>query len=228
MSQLRQEDLRALEQLRQRLVQLSQSIGSLKADVLRTSPMPQWDSLQNQASILASNFQSLTDHLSTHSALLNQTVAYPSTNYPGRTQENLLTHLLRKKAEPGVESWIEEGRALNGDGVHKAEELWKFASESIGRQIMETVRRILDDDYTKEEREMGVKNVRTGLMSKAKRKRNVDVGEDGEEDDEEESDEDSDEDEEMEDADGIAKTDPVQGTRTLDEMVRFATTGRVP
>jgi hypothetical protein len=42
MAQLRQEDIRALEQTRQRLYQLSQSIGSLKADVLRTSPMPAW------------------------------------------------------------------------------------------------------------------------------------------------------------------------------------------
>src|SRR4030088_817082 len=42
MSHLRQEDLRAFEQTRQRLYQLSQSIGSLKADVLRTSPMPAW------------------------------------------------------------------------------------------------------------------------------------------------------------------------------------------
>lgn len=42
MAQLRQEDLRALEQTRQRLYQLSQSIGSLKADVMRTSPMPPW------------------------------------------------------------------------------------------------------------------------------------------------------------------------------------------
>jgi mediator of RNA polymerase II transcription subunit 8, fungi type len=42
MAQLRQEDLRALEQTRQRLYQLSQSIGSLKADVMRTSPMLAW------------------------------------------------------------------------------------------------------------------------------------------------------------------------------------------
>lgn len=42
MSQLRPEDLRALEQTRQRLYQLTQSIGSLKQDVQRTTPMPAW------------------------------------------------------------------------------------------------------------------------------------------------------------------------------------------
>jgi mediator of RNA polymerase II transcription subunit 8 len=36
---------------------------------------------------------------------------HPSTNFPGRTQEHILTQLLRKKLEPDVESWVEEARA---------------------------------------------------------------------------------------------------------------------
>src|SRR6202020_933912 len=39
---LSQEDLKALEQARQRLYQLSNNIASLKGDVLRSSPLPQW------------------------------------------------------------------------------------------------------------------------------------------------------------------------------------------
>jgi hypothetical protein len=37
---MRQEDVAALEKTRQRLFQLTQSVGSLKQEVLRTSPLP--------------------------------------------------------------------------------------------------------------------------------------------------------------------------------------------
>jgi mediator of RNA polymerase II transcription subunit 8 len=36
------EDIKALEQTRQRLYQLSNNIASLKGDVLRSNPLPQW------------------------------------------------------------------------------------------------------------------------------------------------------------------------------------------
>jgi hypothetical protein len=39
---LRQEDLKALDQTRQRLFQLASNIGSLKADVQQSNPLPQW------------------------------------------------------------------------------------------------------------------------------------------------------------------------------------------
>jgi mediator of RNA polymerase II transcription subunit 8 len=39
---LSQEDIKTLEQTRQRLYQLSNNIASLKADVLRSNPLPQW------------------------------------------------------------------------------------------------------------------------------------------------------------------------------------------
>jgi mediator of RNA polymerase II transcription subunit 8 len=39
---LSQEDLKVLEQARQRLYQLTNNIASLKGDVLRSNPLPQW------------------------------------------------------------------------------------------------------------------------------------------------------------------------------------------
>jgi len=39
---LSQEDLKALDKIRQQLFQLSNNVASLKADVLRTNPLPQW------------------------------------------------------------------------------------------------------------------------------------------------------------------------------------------
>ena len=35
---------------------------------------------------------------------------HPSTNFPGRTQEPVLLQLLRKKLEPDIETWADQGR----------------------------------------------------------------------------------------------------------------------
>jgi mediator of RNA polymerase II transcription subunit 8 len=197
------------------------------------------ESIQYQASILASNLESITSHLQKHSDLLSRTVAYPSTNFPGRTQENLLTLLLRKKAEPAVESWIEEGRALGTDEESHAlkddaEDLWTFASESVGQMVAKTVLRTMNDGYTSEERATGVESVNTGLAGGL----DPDLFEDSEEEDEDE--EDDDEDEEMGGVDGESRgrnkardeedvaRQPVAGAKSLEDIVRFMTTGKGP
>ncbi|RFU25580.1 hypothetical protein B7463_g10746, partial [Scytalidium lignicola] len=180
---LRQEDIKALEQTRQRLFQLTNSIDSLRTKVLRTAPLPEWSSLQTSASILAGNVKTLIDHLSAHSDLFYHTVVYPQTNYPGRTQEGLLGQLLRKKLEPQVESWVDEGRAISVERENSAtedlDELWKWAGDWIGTRVAKYAMEENDDMYTMEEREMGTENVNTGLKRKF---------------DEDESDEDEDED----------------------------------
>jgi mediator of RNA polymerase II transcription subunit 8 len=191
-------------------------------------------SLQTSASILAINVKNLTDLFSTHSALLSRTVVYPSTNYPGRTQEGLLGQLLRKKLEPHVETWVEEGRSLGaelntGKRDSDEEELLTWATNFIDARIATYVGEEAGDNYTVEEREMGVENVRTGLRRKL-----------DESDSEEE-----DEDEEMEDA-GVQvtsarrssmgavefgmselKKDPNGKTRSVEDILRFATSGVV-
>lgn len=169
---LSQEDIKALEQTRQRIFQLTKNIESLKGDVLRSNPLPQWSSLQTSASILASNIESLTSHMSKHSDLLNRTVVYPSTNYPGRTQEGVLTQLLRKKMEPQVETWVEEGRATQGEikdgGINERDEdeLLDWAKDWIGGRVAKYAMEEAGDDYTVEERALGVENVNTGLKMK--------------------------------------------------------------
>jgi mediator of RNA polymerase II transcription subunit 8 len=160
-------------------------------------------------------------------------VAYPSTNFPGRTQENLLGALLRKKLEPDVESWVEEGRNLaagqtgaaagtvspvvanNGNGnengsakeerddMGDVEDTWNFARDSIGRMVGATAFRIMRDEFTREERAQGLSSVRTGL------RKGTSGEKDGEWDEsamgEEESEEESDSDEDMEGATGAKK-----------------------
>lgn len=169
--------------------------------------------------------------MKTNSELFEKMVTYPSTNFPGRTQEGLLTHLLRKKLEPGVERWVDEGRAMAGqietdDGL---EEKWRAARDLIGERVARAVVTHRRDAYTAEEREIGIENVNTGLQKPMKF-----GGGDGDS----ESDADEDEDEEMKDLevakDGTGPTlEPgvknVQGNvRSLDEIVRFMMTGLAP
>ncbi|CCU83024.1 RNA polymerase II mediator complex component [Blumeria hordei DH14] len=161
---LSSDDFRALEQTRQRLHQLTNNIASLKQDVVQILPLPEWHSLQASAMILASNIQALTTHLSKHADLLNRTVVYPSTNYPGRTQEGLLGQLLRKKLEPGVESWEEKGKEDGEIMDDQAEEELRFwAADWIAARVAKYALEEAGDEFTVEERESGVDSIRTGL-----------------------------------------------------------------
>ncbi|RYO85224.1 hypothetical protein DL764_009209 [Monosporascus ibericus] len=107
---LSQEELKAVEQSRQRLVQLSNSIGSLKASVYNSNPLPNLDSLQASADILQHNLRYLLDIVTQHNDLFSRVAVHPSTNFPGRTQEGILLQLLRKKPEPDVAAAMDEGR----------------------------------------------------------------------------------------------------------------------
>lgn len=74
-----------------------------------------------------------------------------------------MNQLLRKKLEPHVEDWVEEGRAA-GEKLEDREEvteLWQWAMMAAN----EEARKHEWDgaEYTLEEREMGVENVVTGL-----------------------------------------------------------------
>jgi len=131
-------------------------------------------------------------------------VVHPSTNFPGRTQENVLLQLLRKKAEPDVEVYMDKGRqtlanlpvppeaALGEDSNNtinqekakeKAlEDVWSQNRDTCGVRIAEYVMNEEGDFFTAEERAMGIENVRTGL-------RQTFDDEEDESDDEDEEDE---------------------------------------
>ena len=185
-------------------------------------------SLQTSAAILASNVVALTVHLNNHAELLSKTVVYPSTNYPGRTQEGLLGQLLRKKLEPHVETWVEEGRDLQAElnTGQTEEELLSWARDWNGERIKTYAENETAPEYTDAEIEMGIEHVRTGL-------RNV----------EESDSEDEDEDAEMENT-GVqvtsarrsslgqvefgmsqVKKDPNAKARSVEDILRFATSG---
>lgn len=128
---------------------------------------------------------------------------HPSPNFPGRTQEGILTQLLRKKLEPDVEELVEQGREtarlVTPEGLALLQEVWDECRQWTQQRVAEYVAEEADDVYTKEEREAGVENVRTGL------KRDL---ESDEEDDDDDDDSDDDDDNIAEAQDDAAKKKP--------------------
>ncbi|KAI0410097.1 mediator of RNA polymerase II transcription complex subunit 8-domain-containing protein [Xylaria palmicola] len=195
---LSQDELKAVEQTRQRLSHLSASLASLKNDVVFSNPLPNLDSLQASADILNHNVHAILEVLAQNNDLFSRVAVHPSTNFPGRTQENILLQLLRKKPEPDVAAAMEEGsRALadlplpagttvtaaaanNQDGEKEKalEEVWGATRAACQERIAEYVMHEESDSYTAAEREMGVEHVRTGL------RRSLDDDDDESEDEE--------------------------------------------
>ena len=202
-------------------------------------------SLQASSHILQQNLSYLLDVMTEHSTLFQRVVVHPSTNYPGRTEENILLQLLRKKLEPDIEGLVERGRdtatAAGIDGSNfvsreaaEAErgpkqrymddddeeqeddesddegaqqeplglgDVWADSRTWCMQRLAEFIRDETEDPYTKEERELGVENVRTGL------RRNLEEDSDEEE---EEEDEEEDEDITMLDAAPVAPSSAQQ------------------
>ncbi|PYI22257.1 hypothetical protein BO99DRAFT_479790 [Aspergillus violaceofuscus CBS 115571] len=116
MSSLTPDQIKTLEQSRQRLVQLTHSLGSLITSLNQSDPLPSWTSLQSQATIISNNLLTISDHLSDNRALLATLVAYPAPSYPARNPANTvaLEQLLRTKLDPRVEDWVARGRKAGG------------------------------------------------------------------------------------------------------------------
>ncbi|KAI9733046.1 MAG: mediator of RNA polymerase II transcription subunit 8 [Cirrosporium novae-zelandiae] len=197
MASLDPDEIKILEQTRQRLVQLTNSLASLQANILQNDLLPPWSSIHTQASIISQNLNNLSSHINDNRDLFESLVTYPLPEFPGRTQEGLLTQLLRKKLEPDVEDWENQGRETatkttkKSDGKLSLDELMPLWQEAGRIANMEAKKRKWPSNYTREEQEMGIENVVTGL------KRKLPFNDDEEEDEsseEEGIDEDEDED----------------------------------
>lgn len=193
-------------------------------------------SLQSLATILAQNLSALSKHVSAHADLLDSTVVYPLPQFPGATEADLLSQLLRKKLQPGAEDFVEKGRATGAEllasgTAEQLKELWQWAGPSINAEARA---REWDSEFTLEEKESGTSNVVTGL------KRSLEESSD---------EEDEDEDEEMGDAPkagemsvvGVRRKDSQAGLEfevaeakrdargpeplTLEQVLRFSCTG---
>ncbi|KAI9862291.1 MAG: mediator of RNA polymerase II transcription subunit 8 [Trichoglossum hirsutum] len=227
-------DIKALEQTRQKLFQLTKHLFSLQTAIQQNEPLPSWPTLQNTATIISTNLLTLSAHLQNHRTLFNSILVYPLPSFPGQSQENLLQHLLRKKLEPRVEDWVERGHTGGlACGVSTLEEgkskltanelieLWEWA----GRAANEEAKRRAwgdDEEFTLEEREGGTANVATGL----RRRLDIDENEeDGVEGDVEMDASIAERNRESEEKKAVVSDIP---PLRLEEILRFTSTGALP
>ncbi|ATY62409.1 RNA polymerase II mediator complex component Med8, putative [Cordyceps militaris CM01] len=187
------DELKSVEQILSRLAQLSSSIQSLKLDIIKSNPLPHPDSLHASAQILQRNLQTVLDCLAENADLFSRVAVRPSTNYPGRAHEAVLTQLLRKKLEPDVEELVTRGRETarlaTPAGVAGLQALWDELRAWTQSRIADYVRDEAGGAYTKAEREMGTEGVRTGL------RRDIDDDDDDEDEDDDEEEEEEEEEE---------------------------------
>ncbi|MCJ1251175.1 mediator of RNA polymerase II transcription subunit 8 [Trapelia coarctata] len=184
---LGQQEIKALEQTRQRLSQLTHSLSSMQQRILQSDPLPPWSSLQSLAAIISQNLASVSQQLKTHHELFASMSVYPTHEFPGQTQEDVLGQLLRKKLEPNVQDWAAEARKIateqtSSSGLEQSEfqELWSWAGLAANEQAR---KHTWGGNYTLDEIDMGVENVVTGLRRKLK----VDPDESSDDEDEEET-----------------------------------------
>ncbi|KAJ8132425.1 hypothetical protein O1611_g1199 [Lasiodiplodia mahajangana] len=134
-------------------------------DLERRARYPPVDkaSLEASADILNHNIRAIVEVLAQNEKIFNRVAIHPSTNFPGRTQEQILVQLMRKRPEPDVETTLEEASktiaSMSLPGL----------AQSSGPQTTtaKTKRRRRGsgegDYFTAEEHDMGIENVRTGL-----------------------------------------------------------------
>ncbi|KAM0199886.1 hypothetical protein ACHAPA_004256 [Fusarium lateritium] len=184
---LEDDELKALEQTLSKVAQLSSSVQSFRQDLLKSNPLPPPKSIQASAKILQKNLRSLLESTNENADLFNRMAIHPSTNYPGRLQENVLLQLLRKKFEPEVEELVSQGletsRLATPAGLEELENIWRELRAWLTERVGYFATNENNDVYTAEERANGIDNVRTGL------KRDVDEGDDDDDEEEEEEEE---------------------------------------
>lgn len=129
-------DIKTLEATRQRLSQLATTLASLQSKLVEADPLPPYSTISGQTQILSQVLASLSEHISANSDLLQATSTYPLPSYPGKEQEGLLSWLLRKKLEPGVEDWVEDGRAVGTELGNLAEtkRFWQWAGMAANEE----------------------------------------------------------------------------------------------
>ncbi|KAK2682479.1 hypothetical protein RAB80_000425 [Fusarium oxysporum f. sp. vasinfectum] len=156
------DELKALEQTLSKVAQLSSSVQSFRQDLLKSNPLPPPKSIQASAKILQKNLKSLLESTNENADLFNRMAIRPSTNYPGRTQENVLLQLLRKKLEPDVEEFVSRGletaRLATPEGLESLEQIWRELRSWLSDRVIHFISTENSDPYTAEERANGVKN----------------------------------------------------------------------
>ncbi|CCJ29994.1 unnamed protein product [Pneumocystis jirovecii] len=140
--------LNQLESLRNRALQLLHSLTHFLNIIDHSDPLPSWPVLISNLNILLSK-----------SNILKETRVFPSSSFPVRQQEGLLTTLLRKKVIPEVEEWEAEGRLL-GVNVEEDTSFYEWVKYVV---IQEREKRNWEGYYTREQELVAIQNEHKGL-----------------------------------------------------------------
>ncbi|KAK3675210.1 mediator of RNA polymerase II transcription subunit 8 [Recurvomyces mirabilis] len=231
------DQIRTVDQLRQKLARLSQTLQESRQSLLSSDPLPSWQELKLEQDHIIRNISNIQQALNEHRDFLTAAHAYPTSAFPGQTQEGLLGNLLRKKLEPIPEDWVArysiqpKQQDEGGLAVQEFPGLWDWAAQS-NHECLEQfqISDAFEDDYTIAEREGGVENVVTGLRRK--------LGEDESDSEDGDDDVNMSVDEERPKADGMEKEvaivvvekgiDPTLAPMKLENLLRFMTTGVMP
>lgn len=222
------DQLRALDTLRTRLSQLSDTLSNTFRDLNTRDPLPTWPQMESLQSSLSFTLGQVSETLTLNAKLLKEAHVHPTSAFPGHREGDLMLTILRKKMDTQSEAWIgeyTEGFKADGEnalGRGELEGLWSWASgcsQGIVGPMLED--EAFGDDFTIAEREEGVENVRTGLKRKLWEEESGDEGEDGGEKMEEDS---------MPEEKGEAEegVDPEAKPLPLESVLRFVTTGAMP
>ncbi|KIW30290.1 uncharacterized protein PV07_06046 [Cladophialophora immunda] len=248
MAELTTDQVRSLDQTRQRLLALHKSLVALGSELVTQNQLPSWPALQLHANLVSNNLQTIVSQLAEHRDTYQSTVAFPTPKFPGTQRAFILETLLRTKLEPNVEDWVEEGENISaqqrkatflGLSDDDRNALWQWAPGAANGAAR---KQKWGADFTLEEKQKGVENVATGLRRQLIEPPD-DEGDEGPEEEEEEY-EVSDEEDEDEEADKMdiekqppkseaspASTDtrsalPTAGQMNLETLHKFMTTGR--
>lgn len=106
-----------LEAIRLKLVNITRSLRRLRDELIRSSTSEHITvaSIQNQYTVLITQFQALSAELLNNAELLNTRNVFPIPKFPVQTQELLLTVLLRKRPAPESEEWIQQAETMIND-----------------------------------------------------------------------------------------------------------------
>lgn len=140
--------------------------------------------LQTASSNLSATLQNLATALASQRSLLSSAHAYPTSTFPGLTQEAFLQQLLRKKMDPKAEDWMDRELEKHPGNVADRRELWQWAGGVVKEMRTDLEDGLWGDYFTVQERESGIKDVQTGIKRPLWDSESEDDEEEGEGEDE--------------------------------------------
>lgn len=129
-----QQDLHTLLGTRAQLTALIGSLNSLRRDVETAQTLPAWPSLASSLGLVSHQLLTLSTFLDSHRDFIAVAKAHPLPSFDGIAHKGMVETLLRKRPEPAVVAWKEEGEnfARRAFAVNDARNLAGWNSSTNG------------------------------------------------------------------------------------------------